>query len=423
MAEVRNFRDYKNNKKISEEIDDDLVDEMADDSFLYVDESDDEPSYQEKIRNHKLLVFYRTILTMIVAAAIVVVVYINWKEKIYTEARELSSISLTGMDGVSVYSLGSCILRVSKDGANCIGADGSAKWDQSFEMQQPIVRICNETVAIGDKNGNIIYVSNLGGSKGKINTNLPIKEFCVSSQGVVSVILKDGNVTRINIYDSKGTELATIKATMANSGYPVSMSLSPNGQLLGISYLGEKSGQVGTKVTFFNFGDVGQNKTDNMVSSFNYDKSVIPVEQFLNSDTNFAVADDRILFFKGAEVPKNPITNLLPNKEILSVFHSNNYVGLVCAGNSEKGAYEFLVYNSSGKLVLTHYFDMAYTNIVFSDDQFTIYNSEEWVLCGLDGTQRYKGRFDNTVLSIIPGPSRSRFTVVTAADLKQIELR
>lgn len=407
MAEVRNFRDYskKTNSETSEQTE------------------HKEPSYKEKIRNHKLLIFYRGVIMAAVGVAIIFILYIHWRDKVYSESRVLETVDMKGMDGASVMSLGESLLKYSKDGVSCIAADGSPKWDITYEMQTPVVRSCEETVAIGDYKGNEIYVANDSGSLGQINTNLPILDFCVSAQGVVAATLEDGDVTRINLYDTEGTELATIKATMSNSGYPVSVSISPNGELLGVSYLGEDSGKIVTRVAFFNFGDVGQNSTDNMVSSFNYEGSVIPFDHFINSDTNVAVGDDRVLFFKGTEVPNNPITSLIQDKEVLGIYCSDEYVGLVCTGTSEDGDYEMLVYNTKGKEVLDMPFDLAYTNAFFSDDQFVVYNDSEWALYGLDGKKRFQGEFDDTVLAIIPGVSRSRFTIVTSDALKQIELR
>ena len=37
---------------------------------------------------------------------------------------------------------------------------GNAVWNQTFEMQNPIVDVCQNVVAIGDYNGRVIYVMN-----------------------------------------------------------------------------------------------------------------------------------------------------------------------------------------------------------------------------------------------------------------------
>ena len=123
MAEVRNFRDYSRNFR-----NDDAPDEDTGASFSR------EPSYQEKIRNHRLIVFYRTVFLLIAAVVIVVFIYMNWHDKVYSESRVLSSTSLTGMSGVTVVPLGQNILRYSKDGINCMSADGRALWINALAL-------------------------------------------------------------------------------------------------------------------------------------------------------------------------------------------------------------------------------------------------------------------------------------------------
>jgi hypothetical protein len=412
MAEVKNFRDYSRNFR-----DPDAPDEETGASFSR------EPSYQEKIRNHRLIVFYRTIFLLIAAVAIVAFIYVNWHNKVYSESRVLSSTSLTGMSGVTVLPLGQNIIRYSKDGINCMSADGRALWNMTYDMQAPVVRICGETVAVGDYNGNTIYVANSQGTLGSFGTNLPIRDFCVSSQGVVAVILDDDDITRIKLFDTSGKELAAIKATMANSGYPTSMSLSPNAELLAVCYLKESGGSILTGVTFFNFGAVGQNETDNMVSSFKYEDTIIPYDVFLDSSTNMAVSDKSIVFYKGEDVPNDPVVNEIGETEIMSVYNNEDYAGIICAGTAEEGAYKLTVYNTSGKNILEKYFDLDYTDMFFSDDQFVVYNDKHWQLYGIDGTLRFEGEFDESIKAIIPGPSRNRFTIVTADSIDQIELR
>ena len=48
------------------------------------------------------------------------------------------------------------LLTYSKDGAGCMDIKGNAVWNQTFEMQNPIVDVCNDVVAIGDNKGSTI---------------------------------------------------------------------------------------------------------------------------------------------------------------------------------------------------------------------------------------------------------------------------
>ena len=53
---------------------------------------------------------------------------------------------------------------------------------------------------------------------------------------------------------------------MKESGYPVNVSISPNGQLVCVSYMFVDGGQIKSSVALYNFVADGQNNTDNYVS-------------------------------------------------------------------------------------------------------------------------------------------------------------
>ena len=223
-------------------------------------------SYREKIKSHKFTIFYRTILVIILITAIIAALYVQWNNKIYSQAAVLSSVEISITQGSNLLPFSGYLLTYSKDGAGCMDVKGNAVWNQTFEMQNPMVDICQNAVAIGDYNGRTIYVMNTAGVMGSITTSKPIRDFCVASNGVVAVVLDDTDTTWIYLYDANGKELIYFRTTMKESGYPINVSISPNGQIVCVSYLFVDSGQMKSSVAFYNFGDVGQNSTNNYVS-------------------------------------------------------------------------------------------------------------------------------------------------------------
>ena len=135
--------------------------------------------------------------------------------------------------------LGDHILTYSNDGASCFDIKGKPVWNETFEMQDPVVTVCNSTVAFGDYNGRKIYVMNTQGILGEIATNMPIRALAVAQTGVVAAVLDDSDVTWIYLYNSKGEVAVRIKTTMSQFGYPIDISLSPNNNLAMISFLAE----------------------------------------------------------------------------------------------------------------------------------------------------------------------------------------
>jgi hypothetical protein len=387
------------------------------------DSSDKQASYKEKIRNHKLNVFFRTLAIVLFTIFVVAVIYISWRDKEYSEAVITIDAAITnGMDS-KITSLGECVVQYSKDGMSCLNPTGQQVWNQTYEMQTPIAHTCNNVIAIGDYNGHHIYVSNTNGALGTVDTNLPIRDFCVSSQGVVAAVLDGTDVTWIYLYDSTGNALASFKTTMKDSGYPISISLSPNAELLCVSYLYPEEGALKTSVAFFNFGSVGQNSIDNYASGYDYPGAVVPYVQFMNAGASFAISDDRIMFYSGDQKPVSQAENLLGEEEIRSVYFNDSYVGLVFANSTDDGEYRLEVYSASGEKTLTTYFDIGYSEILFHDKDIIIYNEDECIIKDMTGRDKYTGTFTTPVRAMIPTSVRSRFTLVTATNVETMNLK
>ncbi|MBE5860336.1 MAG: hypothetical protein E7301_09480 [Butyrivibrio sp.] len=404
MAEVRDFTKYINKN----------TDE---------DSNQQEISYTEKIRKHRIAVVVRTVIIMILTVLLVMAIYVSWRDKTYTEVQFSSAIRISDTSGAEAMNLDGYVLQYSKDGVSCLNAQGEALWNQTYQMQNPTVHTCKNVVAVGDYNGHNIYVANTSGILGEIDTNLPIRDFCVASQGVVAAVLDDQTVTWIYLFDAKGETLASFKTTMQDSGYPVDVSISPSGELVCVSYLKADNGRLKTSVAFFNFGAVGQNATDNYASGFDYPGTVVPYVQFMNDSKIFAAADDRIMFFSGSEVPTSQTEAMTGEEEIRSVFYNDSHVGVVFVNNTEEGAYRLQVYGNTGTLETTVYFDLEYVDILFNDDQITIYGEDEFLLCDMNGNVKFGGNFDNAVRVMIPTGIRSKFLLVTRNSIETMELK
>ena len=400
---MTNVRDYLKKKK-----------ERQDDRYRI--------SYREKIKSHKFTIFYRAFLVIVLIAAIIGALYIQWKNKVYTQIAVLSSAEISIVQGSGLLPFSGHLLTYSKDGAGCMDIKGNAVWNQTFEMQNPIVDVCQNVVAIGDYNGRSIYVMDTAGVLGNITTNKPMRDLCVASNGVVAVVLDDTDITWIYLYSATGKELASFRTTMKDSGYPISVSISPNAQLVCVSYLYVDGGQMKSSVAFYNFGDVGKNSTNNYVSGYDYLDVVVPLTRFLDDRSLFAVSDDRIMFYSGAQKPVTAAESLISDN-VQSVFYGEEYVGLVYISRESSNRYRLDVYHKSGELRQSIEFDIEYSDILFHNDQIIIYNESECTIYNSNGMEKYNGRFDKTVLELIPQSNAYRYMLVTPDSVDSVELQ
>lgn len=384
--------------------------------------SENEETFREKLHRHKLTSFYRVLLALAVCAAIIVLAVLQYKNKTYTDYDVITSAGIAAAGGTTDLVLGKHVLTYSKDGARCTDAGGNVLWNQTYEMQSPIVSICGNVAAIGDYNGRTIYVLDEEKQLGTITTNLPIRNLCVAANGVTAAVLEDTNITWIYIYDTAGNVLLYFRTSMKDTGYPMAVSLSDNALLCAVSYLYVDAGTVKSTVAFYNFDEYGKNQIDNLVGFYDYVDTIVPYVQFLDNNHIFVVGDDCLAFYKGSQVPELQSTYYF-NQEVRGIYHNESYVGIVFYNATGNGRFRLEIFGKNGQRVRTQEFDMDYTNILFDGDTYIIYNQEECMVMTMDGTEKYSGAFKKAVRLLIPHRSSYRYVLVTQDSIDTIQLK
>lgn len=379
-------------------------------------------NYKERIRGHKLTVFYRLALLFMLTAGIILAFYIQWRDKVYSESIVTATAENKMVQGTNILNLNGNIVYYSNDGISCTDIGGNARWNETYEMQNPMIATCRDVVAVGDYNGSSILVLNTEGRLGNINTNLPLRYFDVAANGEVIAVLDNGSETLIRLYLADGQEVATYHPSMDEWGYPVDVSVSPNGKLVGVSYLFVDSGVMTARVAFYNHGSVGQNARNYYMSGYNYQDSIVPSLEFISDETAFGISDNRLVFYEGSEKPVN-INNILLEEEVRSVFYNENFVGLVFNNMTGETLYRLDVYDKKGTLRLSKNFDFDYNEIIFAGERFIIYNDLECIICDMNGTEKYNGLLQNATALLIPTNSLSRYIAVTAESIETLEFR
>lgn len=379
-------------------------------------------NYKDKIKKHKLTTIYKILLLVAVLFAVVLLIYVQYERRVYTAYDTVDTISREMASDAIDIRLGDSILTYSKDGAHCTDAKGNVTWNQTYEIQDVKLAVCQGVVAIGSYNGRSIYLGNEKELLGEITTTMPIRDLTVSASGRVTAVLADTDVTWVNTYNSDGEIIYSGQTRMHNSGYPCAVSLSPNGELLAVSYAYVDAGVLKTNLAFYNFGPVGANKSDFLVGGHTYWDMLVPVVQFMNNETMFAVGDGRLMFFKGGQVPVSAREDIL-NEEVQSVFYNEQYVGLVFQSDDANARYRLDVYSAAAEKVGSYYFDMEYNDIFFGEDTFVVYNETECLVMTFSGMEKYKGNFTKTVDLMLPTKSAYKFNLVTKQSIDTIQLK
>lgn len=386
----------------------------------YVNEK--ERDYKEKIRRHRQSKLRFFCITVGIILFVILAFFLYHTLRIYTDYTVKETIERTESSSSVTLQIGENLVSYSKDGVSCVDVNGNKVWNQTYEMQKPIIGNTSNSIAIADYNGRSIYVMDSQNILGTISTNMPIKNVAVSETGIVAAVMEDGNTTWIYVYDVQGNVLVFFKTKMSNSGYPVAVALSPDAMLMAVSYLYVDCGVMRSSVAFYNFGEVGQNELHNYVSGFNYTDSLIPYVEFLNDEVIVALADDRIMFYKGKQKPAVLSESLL-DREILSVYSSNEYVGLVFENLEGTTKYCMDLYNIDGEKEETLEFDCEYTDIVITEKTILIYNKNEWNVFTIGGRKKFSGVYENNIQKIIATKDIEKYLMVTDETLEKTQLK
>lgn len=384
--------------------------------------SEKRPSLGRRLFAHKMRIFGVVAIAVIAVIVAIVILYVSYSNKLYKSYSVKKSVKYHRVEGTNVLSFDDKFLTYSKDGIHCTDSKGKDRWSVPYEMQNPVVAKRGEYVAVTDTNGREVHVFNFNGELGTIRTVSPIKNMAISGDGVVVVVTEEDNLTLINVYYYDGGLIATFRTTMDKSGYPVDIGISDNSKLIAVSYLYVDSGKLTSKVAFYNFGDVGQNEIDNLVSGYDYEGKVIPIIEFLDDRTAFALANDRLMFYSGKERPTNT-ANIELKEEVQSVFYGDDNVGLLYMDTSGKGKYRIDIYSSSGKKISSHIFTMEFTDIFFANGMVVIYNSTEALIYKESGRKKFEGKFSDSVSLMIPTSSPIKYVLVTQDAIKTIQLK
>lgn len=378
-------------------------------------------NYKDKIFRYKLRNIYRIMLFVIAVLAICILIKLQIENKVYTETVVTEESERVGTQASQYQYYDGKLLVYSKDGISAYTQKGEQIFNQTYEMQSPLVSIKGSYVAVGDYKGTHIYVLDSTGLKGEINTNMMIQSLSISKGGVVTTVLDDGDVTWIHIYSQTGDLITKIRATMKQTGYPLAYELSPDNIKLAVAYVSQ-GGALDTKMAFYNFGDVGQNTGERLVSAENISGEIIPFVAYPTEETAIALSSKKLYFFKGKQIPKSTAVKELP-QEVNSVYYGENQVVLIYSNTESGDKYRLVAYDFTGKERMNRTFDMEYSNILVENERIIIYNESEVLILNKRGEEKFSGSVGENVVALIPGNKQNKLMVVTSDKIRQIELR
>jgi aldose 1-epimerase len=379
-------------------------------------------TYRDKILRHKKRRYRRTIVSVVIVMALLVSLVILWMRRGYTSAELIRISAIASDDTASYANLGGNVVQYGSRGAVCIDQRGNTLWDVSYEMQQPIVSVSGEVIAIANRSGYNVYVMNTLGLMGTIRTTLPIHSIAAAENGEVAVTMDDTSTTWVRLYASDGREIAYLIRTMEENGYPLAAAVSPDGETLCLSSVSMANAAVKTNISFYNFGSAGQKTDDHLVQHSDFIDEVIPFLHYFDNTTCVCVSDKQLFCFWTTIFRSSGSTYVQLPDNVLGVFCGDSFVGILSTNTKGDTQYRLDLYNKRGKHSGSVNFTMQYTDIDIAGDKIYIHNDQECQIFTAGGRCLFKGKFEKPVYAVIPGARLSDLLVVTDGEVDSVRL-
>lgn len=379
--------------------------------------------YKKKLFQHRAGQGARRLLFVGAIAGIVLGIWLFARNKTYTAYEVMASVEREDTLNTQYAEYHGKILKYSRDGISCVNLKNEAVWSQTYNMQSPILDVCQNAVAVADYQGNEVYVFDEAGMQAQITTLLPIQQVSVSAQGITALLLSDSNASWICLYDKEGTKLTEARCSLDETGQPLAIAISADSIKLAVSYLQVQSGMASSCVVFYNFGDVGGNFVDKIVASTVYEDLIIPRIRYLGDSICALVSEQGVIYYEGKEIPEEK-ARATEEGEIYSIFFGERAVGLVVDGTEEsESRYEVHLYNTDGVRIQTLATNLAYSRIKISGGDVILYSDNECEIYAENGILRYAGSFDGVIVDIYKDSGFRKYIVVFSDRTEEIKLK
>lgn len=356
--------------------------------------------YQQQLVRHRKKTAKKAAVTAAAIIAAVASLLIFIEKRSYRSYRILETSEQEDIVSTKYEQMAGKILRYSPDGASLVSSEMEAYWSTLYEMQNPVADLNGDWAVIADIDGTSLEIFDKNGETGSVTTSYNIVKARISAGGMVAAILDGGDATWINYYDSDGSLIAENQTHLEDPGYPMDVAVSDNGEIMMVTYQFVDGSETTSYVAFYNFGDVGQNEEDRIVSGYTYEGIVIPEIRYLNTNCSAALREDGFTIYKGGQIPKESKTEKV-EEEIISTFCDEDTIGMVFKNGEKDKKYTMKVYSAEGNLRFERKFNIPYTTIKMSGGNILLYNDSQICVLNSRGVQKYNGTVDGSVHDFI----------------------
>ena len=379
--------------------------------------------YKKQLREHRIKILRRTLIIAVIVLLVVAGLGIYMSLRQYSEYDVRAAVERTDTKATVFKEFKGNILKYSNDGASYTDHNNEMIWNQTYEMSHPAVDLCGDYLCLYDKKGKKIFIMNQKGLVRSIETNMPISTVSIAAQGTVAVLMENQTSGVLSLYDKEGNQLVSGAIHGEKGGFPIAIALSDDAIKLAVSMLDINSGKARSTLAFYNFGKVGENEIDHVVSAVTYDDMVIPELDFVSKDCLLAIGDTKLMVFEGTQKPSFK-TEIVYKEQVNSIFYNENYYGVVYHSNDATVNKLLQVYDLTGKLCMETTLETEYTAVeLLSSNEVCVRNRNACDIYTTRGVYKFHHEFDEELYAVIPGKGSLNYTFVLDGVTTQTRLK
>lgn len=289
---------------------------------------------KEKKVNKKKLALAIFIILLIISAVVIFIIYCKnedfrkWTDKniLQKEIKQGNTVSIEfdGENNSNVYAFDKYIVTLENKVLKIYNNLGTEEASITTDISEPIFDTAGKYLAVGEKNGNSIYLLNGKQMLWSTTVEGKISQIEINENGYLGIVISDISYKNvINIYNLEGKSL--LKTYVANNNV-VDISISRNNQYLAIAELDISGVLIQSSIKIIDIEKAKTDPNNSIVGTFpaQVGKLIINIE-YHNKERLLCVYNDSINIIEGND--NNRILELENNKiTFASVELKNNMV-------------------------------------------------------------------------------------------------
>jgi len=362
------------------------------------------------------------LMTLLGAALIAALAYWFYNRTHTFDSYRVGKTSeLDDVEGTQYRLLSGRLIKYGHDGLFCVNLKNEVLWSAAYTMQTPVSDVSGSVMAIAEQQGNQVYVINQKGVIGSFTTTMPVMKVKAASNGVVALVLNDmDNTSWIELRSASGGQIASVKATQTDSGYPLDIALTEDARRLLVSYIGESGGEPVGKVALYDFSSVDDPDESHLLAMREYPGTIFP-EVFFAGSGPVAVADDGYVAFSSGKSMEEQ-ARLSLHDEIVSVFHDKRNIGFIFKSGRSDVKYHMTVYNYRAKSTMESDFDFEYTDVRTEGSEILLYDAATLYVYRTSGRQKLSVAYEKPVKYFARAEGLRRYLVISSGSIDQIKV-